>query len=291
MGQCSLKAGSRGFVVADLQRHLGISADGMWGPKTTAAVKELQRRAGLAESGCTGEAEYRALGVAWPGLFLRAMNFVSNLEGTGFGDCNATDIDGAGLTMGIAGFTTAHGEVQKLIRDYVAKRPQALNTLSKSLRDRISHVMSWNAEHYHWARIFYGGDGRVDKSWHVALRQWGQDPGMQKLQLDMAETRFWKRAARVTEHLGFKSDRAYVFFLDVAVQNGGWRPQHEVTVQKNAGWKSPDEVERLRAAAEAVADCAKSKWRRDVLIRKMAIARGEGVVHGRLWRLGDHGLM
>jgi len=291
MGQCSFKSGSRGFLVADLQERLGIAGDGIWGPKTTEEIRGLQQRAGLAIKGEAGEAEFEALGAPWPSLFLRAMNFVSNLEGTGFGDCNSTDIDGAGLTMGIAGFTTAHGEVQKLIHDYATKRLQALTALSKSMRDQLSHTMSGNAEHYHWARIFYGGDGRVDESWKVVLRQWGQDAVMQKLQLDMAESRFWKRAARVTEHLGFKSDRAYVFFLDVAVQNGGWREAHKRKVVQNIGWKSSHEETRLRVAAEAVASCAKLRWRNDVFERKMTIARGKGSVHGRLWRLGDHGLV
>lgn len=57
-----VKRGSRGPAVARLQRALGITADGIFGPATKRAVKSFQRRNGLAVDGIAGPATWHALG-------------------------------------------------------------------------------------------------------------------------------------------------------------------------------------------------------------------------------------
>lgn len=49
-----LNDGDRGAEVKELQRRLGITADGVFGPKTEAAVKAFQRRHGLVADGKVG---------------------------------------------------------------------------------------------------------------------------------------------------------------------------------------------------------------------------------------------
>ena len=49
-----LRMGSRGSAVASVQRALGITADGVFGPKTRAAVKAFQKRHGLVVDGIVG---------------------------------------------------------------------------------------------------------------------------------------------------------------------------------------------------------------------------------------------
>jgi hypothetical protein len=55
---------------------------------------------------------------------------------------------------------------------------------------------------------------------------------------------------------------------------------------------TPDmpELELRRIVANAVADCAKPRWREDVRARKLAIATGQGVVHGHKYMLQNMGL-
>jgi cell wall-associated NlpC family hydrolase len=52
-----------GTTVADLQRALGLPADGVFGRQTAHAVREFQRRHGLRADGVVGPATWAALGV------------------------------------------------------------------------------------------------------------------------------------------------------------------------------------------------------------------------------------
>jgi peptidoglycan hydrolase-like protein with peptidoglycan-binding domain len=63
-GEIMLKRGDRGPAVAILQRRLGISADGVFGPMTERAVKRYQRRHGLVPDGVVGPITRGSLGLA-----------------------------------------------------------------------------------------------------------------------------------------------------------------------------------------------------------------------------------
>lgn len=63
-GQASpvvLRAGDRGAAVAELQRALGVSDDGVFGPATLAAVRAFQAHKGLAVDGIVGAMTWAAL--------------------------------------------------------------------------------------------------------------------------------------------------------------------------------------------------------------------------------------
>jgi len=56
-----LRSGSRGAAVTALQKALRISADGAFGPATQKAVKALQARAKLAQTGVVATLTWQAL--------------------------------------------------------------------------------------------------------------------------------------------------------------------------------------------------------------------------------------
>ncbi len=62
--EVTLREGDRGAAVRRLQRRLGISADGVFGPQTDRAVKRFQRRRGLAADGIVGPITRGRLGLA-----------------------------------------------------------------------------------------------------------------------------------------------------------------------------------------------------------------------------------
>ncbi len=61
-GGLPLHLGSSGDLVAHVQRALGLTADGVFGPQTDSAVRAYQARAGLAVDGVVGP-------ITWASLF------------------------------------------------------------------------------------------------------------------------------------------------------------------------------------------------------------------------------
>jgi peptidoglycan hydrolase-like protein with peptidoglycan-binding domain len=74
--------------VRALQQKLGVSADGVYGPKTRAAVKRFQRAHGLAADGVAGPRTLAALGVT-----------AAAPEETAASDTPAAPADGADATL------------------------------------------------------------------------------------------------------------------------------------------------------------------------------------------------
>jgi hypothetical protein len=62
-GGAVLKTGAGGGTVVALQRALGVSADGVFGPVTRRAVRRFQRSHGLTVDGIAGPVTLRALGI------------------------------------------------------------------------------------------------------------------------------------------------------------------------------------------------------------------------------------
>ena len=64
------KVRHRGSGVADMQKKLGLPADGVFGPNTERALRRWQRRRGLTADGVAGPMTRRALGIG-PGAVLK----------------------------------------------------------------------------------------------------------------------------------------------------------------------------------------------------------------------------
>jgi len=64
------KVRHRGSGVAEMQRKLGLSADGVFGPATERALRRWQRKRGLTADGMAGPMTRRALGIG-PGAVLK----------------------------------------------------------------------------------------------------------------------------------------------------------------------------------------------------------------------------
>ena len=71
VGSALLRLGSTGPEVANVQRPLGVAADGVFGPATDSAVRRFQSRKGLLVDGVVGPQTRAALGLAAPAQPLR----------------------------------------------------------------------------------------------------------------------------------------------------------------------------------------------------------------------------
>jgi hypothetical protein len=71
----------RGPSVRLAQRHVGVDADGVFGPATRRAVKRFQRRHGLAPDGIIGPATWSALGIRGRHPVLKALRSRSRRAG------------------------------------------------------------------------------------------------------------------------------------------------------------------------------------------------------------------
>ena len=63
----ALKVGAQGAGVRALQEKVGVVADGIFGPKTRAALKRFQRQNGLKADGVAGTSTLAALGLGGQG--------------------------------------------------------------------------------------------------------------------------------------------------------------------------------------------------------------------------------
>ena len=72
------------------------------------------------------------------------------------------------------------------------------------------------------------------------------------------------------------------------VQNGSFKPDAFALAAALPG--GTPEIERRRRLANAVADSANPRWVEDVRERKLALANGQGSVHGRAYNLASWGL-
>lgn len=271
--------GARGFIVGNLQKGLGnIAADGDFGGKTEARVKEVQTALGHVPNGRADESLFKAIGVRWPSDFEVCLNITDAFEGTGFGGVNKRDEDGAGVTLGVVGFTTQHGEVQRLVSEYIKSQPKALDKVPSPHRDKLLILTrSSGRNRESWDRWFYGGDGIIDKWIRDVVAGWGEDPLFRKLQLDMIAGEKWKPTLNAYIHLGLRSLEGLALLFDITVQNGGWARRHEAHYSVDS---AASETEKLRAIAHAVAACARADFQHDTLTRKMVFVQGTGKVHG-----------
>jgi peptidoglycan hydrolase-like protein with peptidoglycan-binding domain len=78
----SRRVASRGGDVRELQRALGVPADGAFGPQTQRAVKSFQRGRGLAADGVVGPQTRSALGIG-PGKVLKRRSSGGGSQGGG----------------------------------------------------------------------------------------------------------------------------------------------------------------------------------------------------------------
>lgn len=302
----SISISSRGFVVRrfqeQLRRHVpGLSVDGVFGPLTRDAVRDLQIRHGLQGTGQIGEAFCARLGLAWPSAFERCLNLSAEFEGTGFTRAvgPADTGDSAGVTFGLVGFTSFNGELQHLLRRYAAANAaRYAEVVERGLGARAAEFRAAveSGDNKTLARFALDGGGRVIGSVSAVLRRLGQTAEMQALQVAEARQRYWALAEDQGRSLwGRPPLRALALLFDIAVQNGGLKITELEDCRVTFKTVGPGDGDRMwevvRVLHRRLTNARRPKGIvDDVLARKRAIVSGYGLVHGREWWIRSFGV-
>jgi hypothetical protein len=277
------------------QGRLDGAADGIFGPRTEAAIRSFQDSAGIAP---TGRIDFglwpRLTGSPVPRIRERALQITATFENHSFTRV-AGNFDRAGITWGIIGFTLAGGElgamllrIDQLCPGLIAEAfgtdaaARLLGVLSMPLVEQLAFADS----------ISYGPKkAQLSDPWRLGFELLGEDRRVQAIQLVAAEEDYWVPAVQTAAKFGLTTELGLALCFDIHVQNGGIKLATRKILKSQLEADPPaTECARRVIIARAVAMAASARWQADVLSRKMAIATGSGTVHGTSYRLSEFGL-
>ena len=208
----------------------------------------------------------------------------------------AGDFDGQGLSFGALQWNLGRGTLQPLLRRVADRHPAVFvgifGTDADFLRDLLDAPP---AEQLAWAQSIQARNV-VGDPWAGRFEALGRMAEFQAIQTEAAQGLF-RDAVALARRFGLGSERAIALMFDIRVQNGGIGRAVEARIRADfdglgsrpSGCDA--EAPWLRIVAGRRADVARSRWRDDVRRRKLVIADGAGIVHGRRVDLdADYGI-
>ncbi len=298
MAAIVLAQGAHGALVRRLQQHLVDSgydtggADGSYGPRTTAAVRIVQTKRGLAATGSADPATWTAItGEPVPPLLDRALQLTAAFEGHGFGLAKG-NFDGAGITWGIIGFTLRHGEAGRIILEAEQQDPALVRSAFGADTDELLRVLALPLpDQLTWADQRSIGTSRAGlaEPWATHFAAFGDQQAVQAIQLRHVAQNYFQPATATAATYGLKSELGLALCFDIHVQDGGVSPRAAAAIGATLDPAAPEPDRRL-LVAKCVAAQARPDYRADVEARKTTIATGSGSVHGAAYTLANWGL-
>ena len=287
-------AGAIGDVVKRIQTALighGCSlakADRVFGADTLAAVKQFQSANALSPTGVVDTATWQGLmQQPVPEVGDRCLQLTAAFEGHGF-ELAVGNFDGALLTWGIIGFTMTSGEIPAIIKAVNTSHPDLVKSCFGDSTAELLQVMSASREaQKQWADAHTVRGGALAEPWKSMFANFGSHGEVQAEQVRRVRQDYLTPAIGTARKLGFTSELGLALCFDIHVQNGGVKAAVLKALLQNSGQPEP---QRRQAVANAVADSARAAWREDVRRRKLAVATGNGIVHGHHYTLVNWGL-
>src|SRR3989442_1253623 len=142
-----------------------------------------------------------------------------------------------------------------------------------------------------WARSIQDrAPFRLVEPWAGMFKTLGRAPEFQSVEMKYAQ-QVYQDATVLCGLYGVSSERAVALMFDIKVQNGSINTVVQAQIQRDvagldAVLQGDDlEVARLQIIANRRAEAANPQWVEDVRQRKLTIAHGTGVVHGRRYDL------
>lgn len=307
------RRGSNGPEVKKIQARLGElglysgDVDGIFGGGTESAVKSFQQKNGLEVDGIVGGNTWKKLfdgedlqepDICKQSLAYRCLGLTGTIEtGRPIPDCFAAasgDFDGQGLSFGALQWNLGQGSLQPLFKEMAEEHPNLLENICHDYFPELKAIFTSDKDdQLAWVRS--AQDQRrfiLIEPWKGLLTALGRTSEFQDIQVSAAGKLFNDAKALCAEY-GLWSERGVALMFDIKTQNGSIPPLVKSQVMADfarlASDLSSDEAEeaRLVIVANRRAEACNPRWIEDVRKRKVAIAHGEGMVHGNYLHLED----
>ena len=193
------------------------------------------------------------------------------------------NFDGQGITLGPVGFSWRADEIQRLLRVMEKDHPGVLLRIFGGQYVELRAILVKDmATQMAWAERLSAHNGAsIAEPWLTQFRSLGRTSEFKEVTYAEIQTRYLNRAIQQCDQLGLLSQRGLALVFDTEVQNGERGLSHALQeLTANAQLiQQRDEVARMIVIARAIADTSNTRYRADVLNRKMIIATGNGVLH------------
>ncbi|HEY0157353.1 MAG TPA: peptidoglycan-binding protein [Thermoanaerobaculia bacterium] len=298
MARLVFAQGARGESIRTLQQKLTDTGfdthgvDGSYGGGTVSAVKAFQERHGAPVTGEADESTWTAItGLPIPSMLQRCLGLTSAFEGHGYTLAEG-NFDGAGVTWGIIGFTLKAGGVSQIVKEAFAADASFVRDCFGDCTGQLLQVTAepWEKQ-LAWADSVSSGSQKLTlaEPYKSGFAKLGASALGQELQQACVDQTYYQPALKTARTWGLRSEVGIALCFDIHVQNGGIGSKQGAAIkaQMQSGMSERD----LRIViANAIADNASARWREDVRTRKLAVATGDGIVHGVHYRLKNWGL-
>jgi hypothetical protein len=301
-----IKLGSHGEEVRQIQTELqrrGYYAgpiDGAFGGGTASAVKAFQFSNALPVDGQVGPDSWGALfgtgEMPPPAIFNENLNYrCVALTGAfetdqGAPDCFCAvsgDFDGQGMSFGVLQWNFGQGTLQLLLQDFIQQHPDVARSVFQDELNVVSTALQApRDELFNFVRtIQHPIKHTINEPWRGMAKALGRTPEFQAIQVNYAGEIFDRSVAMRREY-ALSSQRAVALMFDICVQNGSITDLVKARILADfarlpTSLDAPSqEVQKMQIIANRRAEVANPRWVEDVRSRKLAIAKGEGVVHG-----------
>lgn len=218
-----------------------------------------------------------------PALKQKLLRLAEAFEGSGSGN-SAGNFDGQLLSWGALHWNFGQGTLLNLLLDIAGSDAACADLLGPiaSLPRNTDVTLGWLQR-----QGILDQSGGVTAEWRGRLRDLYNTEAALRAMAIHAEP-YFDRARRLAVAFGLQTERAFALCFDIVVQNGS------VDLKKfnlylhyifhHDAW---EEWQRLKALAYGVAEGSNPRWVEDVRSRKLAIAIGGGIVHGKTYNIAD----
>jgi hypothetical protein len=223
----------------------------------------------------------------------------------------AGNFDGQGISFGVLQWNLGQGTLQPMLHsllisnraDMVAIFGAKAIELEQMLQKPRKEQIQWGDSISAYKRY---GRKSIIEPWYSMFKKMGELPACQAAQKKMCES-YFKWADSRMKIYKLSTERGYALLFDIAVQNGGIKDAayrsilseySKIPYAELAEEAIEIEVRYLEIIAKAVSKQSRidhtakdPEWiQKDVLSRKLCIARGSGIVHGVSVNLSEYNL-